>query len=63
MAVIYRIGKHWYGAHLITVENSNKMSGENMQEDMGFVRFNLWKKETLYKITLQTNVGVQSPRA
>lgn len=61
---MYRIGKHWYGAQLITVENSNKMSGENMQEDMGFVRFNLWKKrETLYKITLQTNVGVQSPRA
>lgn len=41
---MYRIGKHWYGAQLITVENSNKMSGENMQEDMGFVRFNLWKK-------------------
>lgn len=29
MAVIYRIGKHWYGGQLITVENSNKMSGEN----------------------------------
>lgn len=29
MAVIYRIWKHWYGAKLISVENSNKMSGEN----------------------------------
>lgn len=62
MAVIYRIGKHWYGGQLISVENSNKMSGEN-KKIWDLYGLTCGKRETLYKITLQTNVRVQSPRA